>query len=238
MNFFQFTFIPSLSFKQNYSIVGSFLTQYLEYLKRWEANRGHSMKLKPSIDWAEFHVSQKRNIIEISMLIKNFSFFKTLNENDQTTILKHFEIPFVLFERAYYSFNTANNSNFVYLFNGDFVDLNNVKSYNSSNVTSEVKKARKAFISYWKTIMNELRDLDPHVIEAVYIFFSLLWNIQYMEKSLSAEGDAVVRRGRFLLHAEMKKFYGNDRIKCQRLFHLQDICQIIENGADACKILQ
>uniref|UniRef100_A0AC34FLS2 NR LBD domain-containing protein n=1 Tax=Panagrolaimus sp. ES5 TaxID=591445 RepID=A0AC34FLS2_9BILA len=156
-------------------------------------------------------------------LFNDFPYFSELPESDKSTLFKRFRDPFLLLERMYDTLNTVGtklDDRFVMLQNGEcysFATLNySLMPANMSNVFKIV------FLS-WETLLPVLRKINPGIIEAVYIFCCILWNTSYLDSPISKDGEEVIRRGRLIIHKEMREFYDYDEIQWERIYALRHV---------------
>uniref|UniRef100_A0A914YQW6 NR LBD domain-containing protein n=1 Tax=Panagrolaimus superbus TaxID=310955 RepID=A0A914YQW6_9BILA len=155
-------------------------------------------------------------------LFEKFPYFCELPESDKSALFKRFREPFLLFERIYDTLNIVGSKlddKYIMLQNGDCF---NFATLNQAFMPREMSNVFKIIFSSWAAFLPVIRKMNLEIIEAVYIFCCLLWNTSYLDSPISKEGEEIIRRGRIIIHKEMREFYDYDEIKWERIYSLRN----------------
>uniref|UniRef100_A0AC34F031 NR LBD domain-containing protein n=1 Tax=Panagrolaimus sp. ES5 TaxID=591445 RepID=A0AC34F031_9BILA len=159
---------------------------------------------------------------EALAVLAGFPFFAELSEIDKMALFNRFWMPFSLLERIYDTLNTLDSAStmdgdFIVLQNGSVFDLNGLLK--ASNPTILEKTAFEA----WHMLVPLMKKIEPHCLEVMYIFCCILWNTSYLDSPISKDGEEVIRRGRLIIHKEMREFYDYDEIQWERIYALRHV---------------
>uniref|UniRef100_A0A914YWQ3 NR LBD domain-containing protein n=1 Tax=Panagrolaimus superbus TaxID=310955 RepID=A0A914YWQ3_9BILA len=166
-------------------------------------------------------------------LLKDFPFFADLSHIDKSFLLNRFWTSFWFFERicdTLVTFGDTSKGNFVMLQDKSIYDLDALIKENNFGNRKEWKKVEEILFGYWKRMLKMMKELKPDILEIMYIFCCILWNLSFLNVNLSEDGEEVVRRGRLIIHTEMREFYDFDDSRWQRIHSLQNILLLTEKS--------
>uniref|UniRef100_A0A914P5F5 NR LBD domain-containing protein n=1 Tax=Panagrolaimus davidi TaxID=227884 RepID=A0A914P5F5_9BILA len=217
------------NFNVKYPTIAKMLHSYLTFTKR--RNNIHC-RIKNTVqkvfDWKIYSQMNHNDMEQFLIILSDFPFFDSLSEADKMTLFKRFWMPFSLLERIYDSLNNLNSTKFL---DGNFIILQNgsIFELDGLNKSSNLAELEKITFNSWKTLLPLMKTLNPHCIEVMYIFCCILWNSSYLDIPLTEAGDEIVRRGRLVIHKEMREFYNYDEIQWERIYALRHILVVTED---------
>uniref|UniRef100_A0AC34GWV5 NR LBD domain-containing protein n=1 Tax=Panagrolaimus sp. ES5 TaxID=591445 RepID=A0AC34GWV5_9BILA len=166
-------------------------------------------------------------------ILKDFPYFSDLSDINKSFLLNRFWTPFWFFERicdTLVTFGDTSNGNYVMLQDKSVYDLDALLKENNFGNRLEWKKVEELVFGYWAALLKMMKDLKPDIIEIMYIFCCILWNLSFLNVNLSEDGEELVRRGRLIIHTEMREFYEYDELRWQRIYLLRNILHLTENS--------
>uniref|UniRef100_A0A914P8R6 NR LBD domain-containing protein n=1 Tax=Panagrolaimus davidi TaxID=227884 RepID=A0A914P8R6_9BILA len=166
-------------------------------------------------------------------MLKDFPFISDLTFIDKSFLLQRFWTSFWFFERicdTLITFGDTSNKNIIMLQDKSIYDLEALIKENNFGNRNEWKKVENIIFGYWNTVLPIMKKLKPDVIEIMYIFCCILWNLEYLSVNLTPDDDEIIRRGRLIINREMREFYDYDDEKWNRIYILREIMVLTENS--------
>jgi hypothetical protein len=224
-------------FTNKYPILSKMLNIYLNFTKRRNDRYKRTEKtstVQKIFNWRIYTQMDHHDMEAMLIFLADFLCFTELEESDKTALFKRFWNPFSFFERIYDTLNTLNpptldGNDLIMLQNGSVFDLDGLVAKASRK---EATKIEKAVFETWKTLFSIIQKLEPHCIEIMYLFCCFLWNSSYLEKPLTESGEEIIRRGRLVIHREMREFYGYDDSQWDRIYLLRHALLVTEKNVE------